>query len=289
MSLAQEAGPTELEVQILGQLLGNLSSFVLVLLGYLTFLLWRDYISTILCAFIVSQALHKQRERLVQGVRSLREPSAPPLLHATGAALLRSLWSAPPLLSLALLLLVFLLADYTSWGTVLTALGSVLVLVALPLWLLDRRARASVMMEPLPATINSGLACARGLDCFCLWTEVQRSSRTLSSSCSALSLYIHTHTLSTNSQHPRHTQVLACAGMLSDEVLVTLGLAALVAGALDCNTIILLTSILLLLYYYTTILITSAILLLFIYYYRAGHLSSLLSLSSISHPPFYSS
>jgi len=143
--MAPLQAPSELEVQILGHLLGNLTSFVLVLLGYLTFMLWRDYISTILCAFIVSQALHKVREQLVQGLRGLRiNPRAPPLLTLASTAALQ--FVRTPLPSLSLLLLVLLLADYTSWGWVGTALASAAVLTALPLWLLDRRVLAYGML-----------------------------------------------------------------------------------------------------------------------------------------------
>ncbi|EOD26881.1 hypothetical protein EMIHUDRAFT_114855 [Emiliania huxleyi CCMP1516] len=124
--------PTELEVQVLGHLLGNLSSAALLLLGWLTFQLWRDYISTILAAFIVSQAMRRMRERMVSDVRSLRAPSEAPLLRRVGGASLRHAWACPPLLLLAVVVPLLLLADYTSWGWVGTACASaVAVVVAL--------------------------------------------------------------------------------------------------------------------------------------------------------------
>lgn len=131
--------PTELEVQVLGHLLGNLSSAALLLLGWLTFQLWRDYISTILAAFIVSQAMRRMRERMVSDVRSLRAPSEAPLLRRVGGASLRHAWACPPLLLLAVVVPLLLLADYTSWGWVGTACASAVAVVVVPVWLLDRR------------------------------------------------------------------------------------------------------------------------------------------------------
>ena len=142
------------ENTMIGQVLGNLVTSLLLLLAYFMYLLWQDYIATILCAFLLSQALRAVSGRLLDTLDCLRDPASPPLLTSMMQLLLGRhasqrnrepasrrvpLLHMPPLLLLAVLLLVLLLADRTRWGWVSAGALATLAALALPLWLFDKR------------------------------------------------------------------------------------------------------------------------------------------------------
>ena len=103
--------PEYLGGHVLGHVMGNLISAALLCLAYLTYRLWQDYVATILCAFLMSQALHKWRARLVSAVRALRDPESPPLLVGLSRGALGFGASLPSLVVLSALLSVLILID----------------------------------------------------------------------------------------------------------------------------------------------------------------------------------
>ena len=137
------------ESAVFGQVLGTLISSVLLLFGYLMYLLWKDYIATLLLAFMLSQALQTARDRLVGTIRCLRDPAAPPVLRHLCHLAIRGrggggggmlLLRVPPLILLAAVLALLLLHDYThSWARIAATAATGFALLAAPLWLLDRR------------------------------------------------------------------------------------------------------------------------------------------------------
>ena len=66
---------------VLSSTLSHLIALALALLVYLLFLLWRDYVALLLSSFLLAQALHRLRARLVTRIRALRDPTQPPLLR----------------------------------------------------------------------------------------------------------------------------------------------------------------------------------------------------------------
>ena len=70
-----------LEAAVVANCLGNLLSALILLLGYLLFELWRDYIAIICSAFLLSQALARVTRKAVRALKAARRPSSPPLLR----------------------------------------------------------------------------------------------------------------------------------------------------------------------------------------------------------------
>ena len=132
-----------LEAAIVANCLGNLLSALILLLGYLLFQLWRDYIAIICSAFLLSQALARVTHKMVRALKAARRPSSPPLLRQLAgfaAEEARQGFSrVPPLMLLAGLLLLLLLDDISSVGVILAGLAAYGVVATALLWLLDKR------------------------------------------------------------------------------------------------------------------------------------------------------
>ena len=134
----------DFELGVLCHVAGSLLSWGLGLLGYMMFQLWHDYISLILCSFLLSQSLHTQRSTLVALAQSLRKPSRQTLLEklrdmATNRkSLLAMLGSVPPLVTLAFLLFLDIIADIAPIMTIAIAAVCVAFVFVLITWMLDR-------------------------------------------------------------------------------------------------------------------------------------------------------
>ncbi|KAL1496797.1 hypothetical protein AB1Y20_014384 [Prymnesium parvum] len=134
-----------IEQHVLSHVLGSLIAWALGLLGYMLFLLWKDYISLIASAFLLSQALHRPRAALVDWAEGLRAPSAPRLyVRLLGAAvspakLLFKLTAIPSLVQLALLLALELLHNVAPLLSIVTPLALGVLLVGGLVCLMDRR------------------------------------------------------------------------------------------------------------------------------------------------------
>jgi hypothetical protein len=143
-SILSARGHMNLEAAVVANCLGNLLSALILLLGYLLFELWRDYIAIICSAFLLSQALARVTRKAVRALKAARRPSSPPLLRqlagfAAEEARHGRLSSVPPLMLLASLLMLLLLDDISSLGVILAGLAVYGVLAAALLWLLDKR------------------------------------------------------------------------------------------------------------------------------------------------------
>ena len=133
-----------LEAAVVANCLGNLLSALIILLAYLLFQLWRDYIAIICSSFLLSQALARVKRSTSQALKAARRPSSPPLLHqlagfAAEEARHGRLSSVPPLVLLASLLLFLLLDDISSVGVILAGLAVYGIVAAALLWLFDKR------------------------------------------------------------------------------------------------------------------------------------------------------
>ena len=133
-----------LEAAVVANCLGNLLSALIILLAYLLFQLWRDYIAIICSSFLLSQALARVKRSTFQALKAARRPSSPPLLHqlagfAAEEARHGRLSSVPPLVLLASLLLFLLLDDISSVGVILAGLAVYGIVAAALLWLFDKR------------------------------------------------------------------------------------------------------------------------------------------------------
>ena len=139
------AAQHNLDQLVLSHTLANLISTALILLAYLTFLLWRDYVSTILCAFIVSQALHKLSNRLKNALKRLKKNAKKnhKQAHTQNQHTITHIWrllkDAPPLLTFGLLQIFLLLHEYTSWGWPAAITVASMFFAAAQLRLLDFR------------------------------------------------------------------------------------------------------------------------------------------------------
>ena len=76
-----------LEAAVVANCLGNLLSALILLLGYLLFELWRDYIAIICSAFLLSQALgsgppHSLQTQSLHLVHPLDRAPPAPFVHA---------------------------------------------------------------------------------------------------------------------------------------------------------------------------------------------------------------
>ena len=117
-----------LEAAVVANCLGNLLSALILLLGYLLFQLWRDYIAIICSAFLLSQALARVTHKVVRALKAARQPTSPPLLHQligfAAEEARQGLSRVPPLMLLAGLLLLLLLDDISSVGVILAGLAA---------------------------------------------------------------------------------------------------------------------------------------------------------------------
>ena len=156
------SGHMNLEAAVVANCLGNLLSALILLLGYLLFELWRDYIAIICSAFLLSQALARVTHKAVRALKAARLPSSPPLLRqlagfAAEEARHGRLGGVPPLMLLAGLLMLLLLDDISSVGVILAGLAVYGVVAAALLWLLDKRLlgyEAVVSDESLVAMVS---------------------------------------------------------------------------------------------------------------------------------------
>jgi hypothetical protein len=135
----------EFELGVLCHVAGSLLAWGLGLLAYMMFQLWQDYISLILCAFLLSQSLHTPCTALVKLARRLRTPNGQTLLHrlrgmATSRDNLRAkLGSVPPLITLALVLFLDIVDDIAPRVTIVTAILAAVLVVVVLTWVFDRR------------------------------------------------------------------------------------------------------------------------------------------------------
>ena len=133
-----------LEAAVVATCIGNLLSALVLLLGYMLFELWRDYVTIIFSSFLLSQALSRVTHKAVSTVKALRQPSSPPLLRqlsgfVANEAMHGRLSSVPPLMLLSGILLLLLLDDVSSYGVIFVGLVGTVSLAAALLWLLDKR------------------------------------------------------------------------------------------------------------------------------------------------------
>ena len=70
----------DFQADLLATCFGNLLSAFVVLLGYLLFELWRDYIPIIFSAFLLSQSLSRRTRKALRAIERLRQPGSPSLL-----------------------------------------------------------------------------------------------------------------------------------------------------------------------------------------------------------------
>ena len=123
MATPDEDAVRKFELGVMSHVSGTLLAWALAGIAYLMYLLWRDYISTILIAFIVSQTLHTQRAQLVGLVRWVRDRNTPPLFQCAVTAVARprsllnaTLFGLPSVVQLAMLQLVFLIGfELSTW------------------------------------------------------------------------------------------------------------------------------------------------------------------------------
>lgn len=127
---------------VLSSTLSHLIALALALLVYLLFLLWRDYVALLLSSFLLAQALHRLRARLVTRIRALRDPTQPPLLRNAARMSYRDLTFSkiPSLLPLAAMLF-FLRFDVhaRTWMALAGTLAGGLLCAMALVWLLDKR------------------------------------------------------------------------------------------------------------------------------------------------------
>ena len=147
-SVKQNMAEAGFEQGVLCHVLGSLLAWALGLLGYMLFLLWKDYISLIVSAFLLSQALHTPRAVLVEWAERLREQTGQPLYKrfftafTTPTGLISKLTSIPSLVQLSLLLVLDLLDDVTPLITIAYSVACALLLFAAIVYLLDRKVLA---------------------------------------------------------------------------------------------------------------------------------------------------
>ena len=116
---------------------GTLFAWLIGLIAYGMYQLWHDYLSTIVSAFVLSQALHKQRKYLVELLARLRAKEDS-LVYSLLGLFTRPLhlgykvaFDVPPLMQLALLLALFYV-DVSTWFRIgAAAFGAATVLGAL--------------------------------------------------------------------------------------------------------------------------------------------------------------
>ena len=132
------------EQHVLCHVLGSLLAWALGLLGYMLFLLWKDYVSLIASAFLLSQALHTPRSALVLWAQRLRDPDGPPLYKrllgtvTSPLSILGKLTSIPSLVQLSLLLALDLIDDVTPLITIAYALAGFTLVLGVLVCVFDR-------------------------------------------------------------------------------------------------------------------------------------------------------
>lgn len=183
---AQQAD-LKFERGIMTHVIGTLLAWGLGLLAYMMFVLWQDYISTILTSFIVAQTLHKQQAQLVGLIRLLRHPNEQSLLQAALGVIRRPIrglqwivFDVPALLQLALLLVVLIVQGMHTWVRIGLYLAGPAAALLLAIFLFDKKllrfnavvsdeARA-ITRPPLPAPKRC-LCCVRTSNALAPWSR----------------------------------------------------------------------------------------------------------------------